>query len=192
MTLLRKNKCLTMKQIYLPSIFFMIGLLSCSSFTGPVREDHKAQAYDIGSLNAPWKIQSQKKEDGPDKIFVSEQTGSVIAVNSLCDRYKDSSLRTLTKDLTRSYSDEEFVKQESLYVDEREALKTSVKGKMDGVPMESVYVVLKKNDCLFDFSLHAKDQLTDQERNDFDSFIAGFKFDHSSKEHINRNVGGGN
>lgn len=154
------------------------GLTACS-LGGPLRVDQRAQAFSVKTPSSPWKEQKQD-ENQSDRVFVSDRTGSVIALGSVCKRYEQVSLEALRKDLMNPIEGREIASEERKPLDDREALFTRVKGRMDGVPVESHLVVLRKNDCIFDFSLHARNQITNEDDRDFLSFVHSFHFAGSS------------
>lgn len=150
------------------------GLTACS-LGGPLRIDKKAQSFSVNAPSGPWKEQKQD-ENVSDRVFVSDRTGSVIALGSVCKRYEQVSLEALRKDLMNPIDGREIASEERKLLDDREALFTRVKGRLDGVPVESHLVVLRKNDCIFDFSLHARNKITSEDDRDFMSFVHSFHF----------------
>ncbi len=58
----------------------------------------------------------------------------------------------------------------------REALRTVAEGTLDGVDVILDTVVIKKNNCLFDFALVAHPQKHADAVNDFETFFQGFQY----------------
>ncbi|MAQ15092.1 MAG: hypothetical protein CMN30_09910 [Sandaracinus sp.] len=78
--------------------------------------------------------------------------GAVIQVNASCDPGLDIPLEALTAHLMIGFTERNLVSQERVPMAGREALRTHVQAKLDGVPRELVLVVLKKNECVYDFA----------------------------------------
>lgn len=150
-------------------------MLCACSLGGPLRVDKKADSFSVATPSSPWKEQNSEDKDS-DRVFVNSRTGSIIALSSVCKRYEQVSLEALRKDLVNPIEGREIASEERRPLDDREALFTRVKGRMDGVPVESHLVVLRKNDCIFDFALHAKEKITQEDDRDFLSFVSSFHF----------------
>ena len=52
----------------------------------------------------------------------------------------------------------------------------NVKGALDGVNVEAYFVVVRKNECIFDFSLVAREQISKDDEQDFERYYKGFKY----------------
>ena len=81
--------------------------------------------------------------------------GSVIQVNSSCDPGLDIPLEALTNHLMIGFTARDFVEQARIPMDGREALRSHVRAELDGVPRELILVVLKKDECVYDFAVVA-------------------------------------
>lgn len=99
----------------------------------------------------------------------------VISVNGRCGRDSDDvPLTALTQHLFLYFTDRQILKQETLTLDEREAMRTELSAKLDGVPRRFVVYVLKKNGCVYDFVLIAAPSVTASSVQEFDRFVSGF------------------
>jgi len=158
--------------------FLVTGILfGACSLSGPLRSDPRAARYEFGKLPADWKNQkSSAEEAGPDEFFQNEKTQSLISLNSMCRRYPDSSLETLMKQLFSPLSEVEVLENAKTLLDEREALLKRVKGKLDGVDVEAEFIIMRKNECLFDFSLISRNSITSDDRVDFEKFYRAFRY----------------
>lgn len=84
--------------------------------------------------------------------FRDDARGATISVYGRCGRDGDDvPLTALTHHLLIGFTDREVKSQESLQLDGREALRTEVRGKLDGVETHLLVYVLKKNTCVYDF-----------------------------------------
>ncbi|MBX7116733.1 MAG: hypothetical protein K1X64_20575 [Myxococcaceae bacterium] len=127
--------------------------------------------YRVGVLSDQWK---QLKLDDNDLAFVATDSPHAVAVNATCEAYEDASLKVLTRHLMMGFTQPETLSQESVPLDGREALRTHVTALMDGVPVELVLVVLKKDNCVYDFTyLSPVGRLADRE-SEFDRLVAAF------------------
>lgn len=160
----------------LTALLVLAGMPLGCSISGPLREDAKATGYQLGALPSTWK--SEDIASGADAVFFHKTSKSLISFNSVCDRYPDTSLESLSQDLLTPMKNASVFSQEDLQVSGRRALFTSVEGKLDGVDVKSYLVVLRKNRCLFDFSLYGVSPSA-EDRIQFLNFVKGFHFQES-------------
>ncbi len=113
-------------------------------------------SYRIGSPGQSWS-----------KIEVSDnhvawrsdaRPSSIIQVNGRCDEALDIPLQALRAHLLVGFTERDFRSEDRIDLDGREALRTQVAAKLDGVRRELDLVVLKKDGCVYDFSLIAADE----------------------------------
>lgn len=156
--------------------FLLSAFLAACSLSGPLRVDRKAVGYSFGAPGTRWTSVQVVPELAADYVFSSRSDGTVLSIGSVCDRYLDSSLEALTKDLTNPIGKTELESQDRLSVDGREGLLTSTRGSLDGVPVSMRTFVIRKNDCLFDFTLSAKGQIAQADLDDFDRVVKGFRY----------------
>ncbi|MCB9635312.1 MAG: hypothetical protein H6721_24595 [Sandaracinus sp.] len=90
-----------------------------------------------------------------DLAWAHDDAGAVLQVNGDCDPSLDIPLVALTNHLLVGFTEREIVEQILVPVDGREALRTHVVAKLDGVPRELLLHVVKKNGCVYDFALVA-------------------------------------
>ena len=162
-------------RIYTRFVAFLF--VSNCSLSGPLRVDPKADRYKLGALPAGWQKQiTEQKNISSDEVFFHHETGAFVSFNSLCRRYPDSSLQRLTKPLLVPIVEYQIEEQNKIIVDEREALFTRARGTLDGVPVEALFVVLRKNECVFDFSIFSKNQIGASDEKVFESFYNRFRY----------------
>ncbi len=95
-------------------------------------------------------------EDQNDLAWVHAQGGAIIQVNGSCAAALDIPLVALTNHLLMGFTQREYVGEQELFeLAGREALRSHVRARLDGVPRELLLVVTKKNECVFDFALVA-------------------------------------
>ena len=149
-------------------------ITSCG-ISGPLREDPKAANFEFGEVGGDWKIQ-KSPEANADFVYENSKNGSFFAINSVCNRYPDSTLEALTRQLMVPIEKATVIEQNRITLDGRDALITRTQGFLDGVPVESLSAVIRKNECIFDFTLNARDRIPAEDSKIFDRVIRGFRF----------------
>ncbi|MCP3099161.1 hypothetical protein LZ198_09800 [Myxococcus sp. K15C18031901] len=140
------------------------------SFEDSVLSKHDVR-YRVGELPRSWR---RVWLDGNDLAFSEEGTGRALSVNATCKGHDDPSLQVLTRHLLTGFTEREDLGQWLIAMDGREALRSRYRVKMDGVPVELELVVLKKDNCVFDFSYVAPPGTAAERMPDFDALLAGF------------------
>lgn len=106
--------------------------------------------------------------------FRDRRNGSTIGVAGRCRRDSDDvPLRALTQHLYLGFTDRTIESEQHFPLDGREALRTEMIASLDGVPQQLVFVVLKKNACVYDFWFISARDHTDT--SEFDQFVHGFR-----------------
>lgn len=162
-------------------LFFGLGLalLSACSLSGPMREDAIAEGYTVGTLNRNWELLHSKSE--ADQAWHHPKTGAVIALQSLCHRYEHVPLKILNQNVMSSLLNPVVISQEEIKLDQRSALDTLTQGELDGVLVEIRHVVLRKDHCIFDFTLTQVNQISKSHQEEFSKFVNGFRFSGGAK-----------
>lgn len=127
--------------------------------------------YRVGVLSDRWQ---QLKLADNDLAFVANDSPHALAVNATCEGYEDASLKVLTRHLLMGFTQPQTVSQDSTPLDGREALRTHLTALMDGVPVELVLVVLKKDHCVYDFTYLSPVGRQAEREYDFDQLVAAF------------------
>ncbi len=130
-------------------------------------------AYTIGELGADWRrIQVDEHND---LAFAHEGLDAGIQANSSCDPALDIPLVALTNHLLAGFTERAIREQTLVPLDAREAMRTHVVAKLDGVVRELVLVVLKKDGCVYDLALVAPpgERFT-QAMGSWDAFLGPF------------------
>ncbi|MFO0692348.1 MAG: hypothetical protein U0230_02220 [Polyangiales bacterium] len=112
-----------------------------------------------------------------DLAWADESQGAVLEVDSRCEPALDIPLVALTNHLLVGFTEREDVEEQALVpLDGREALRTHVRAKLDGVPREMMMLVLKKDGCVHDFVLVAPPGAAfEATRPALDRVVAGFR-----------------
>jgi hypothetical protein len=105
--------------------------------------------------------------------FRDDENAATVAINGRCGKdAEDVPLKSLTQHLFLQFTDRQLDDQELLSLDGREALRTEMRAKLDGVQKYFHVVVLKKDGCVYDF-LQIANQHLDKEP--FLDFVRGFQ-----------------
>lgn len=81
-------------------------------------------------------------------------TATLLQVNASCRADLDIPLVALTNHLLVGFTERSDVEPQGVVpMDGREAMRTHVLAKLDGVPRELLLTVLKKDGCVYDFAL---------------------------------------
>jgi len=122
------------------------------TFDGQVYSDGEA-SYSLGEPGSGWGRLSV--EDDNDLAWSHDGLAAVIQINASCDPDLDIPLEALTNHLLIGFTDREVREEELVPMISRQALRTHVRARLDGVPRELLLVVLKKDGCVYDFALVA-------------------------------------
>jgi hypothetical protein len=129
-------------------------------------------AFRIGPLGEGWR----RVEAGHTALaFRDESDGGTIVVNGRCGvDGEDVPLEALTQHLFIRFTEREILEQAIVPFDKREAMRTVIRAKLDGVPMKFAVWVLKKDGCVYDLAYMASPTRFDRGAADFDRFVRGF------------------
>jgi len=102
----------------------------------------------VGPIPSAWR---RLPVDGADLAFRDEpHEGSALFDVRCHNRDDDAPLAVLTEHLIMGTTGREFESETVLPFDGREALRTVLRAKLDGVPMQYDIYVMKKDGCLYD------------------------------------------
>jgi hypothetical protein len=133
--------------------------------------------YRVGEVSPGWQ---RVRLASNDLAWLVEDTGQALSVNATCRGHEDAPLEVLTRHLLMGFTERQEVVQEKVVVDEREALRSHYRAKLDGVPVELMLLVLKKDNCVFDFNYVAPLGRLHERREDFESLVRGFHAERTS------------
>lgn len=153
-------------------LFASLLVAACStSFDG--RTYHgQGFSFSVPAPPARWEMLRVKESA---LTFDDPQTGAMIAVNGRCDRDgEDVPLRSLTKHLFLQFTSVEVNTEEVVPFDGREAMRSDVSAKLDGVGRHLVVWVMKKDKCVYDLWYIARPEAFGQGIVEFDAWAKGF------------------
>ncbi len=141
----------------------------------PGRVWMEKESYSVGVLSSDWKPVKIRRY----KTASFHHAGfhSTISTTAFCDgSYEEANLATLTYHLHAAITAPKIIRQTPFNLGDRAALRTVASGNTDGVPMIIDTVVLKKDLCVFDFSLVSSPSGYDGAKHDFEVFFEAFQF----------------
>ncbi|HEX7670047.1 MAG TPA: hypothetical protein VF395_10710 [Polyangiaceae bacterium] len=107
--------------------------------------------------------------------FRDDQAPASIAVSGRCGKDGDDvPLEALTHHLFLQFTDRTVESQTRIQLDGREALRTELSAKLDGVPKRFTVYVLKKNSCVYDFAYVAPVTSGTAGQPRFEAFVQSF------------------
>ena len=128
--------------------------------------------YRVGKLPEVW---HRVWLEGNDLAFSEEGTGRALSVNATCEGHDDPPLPVLTRHLLAGFTERQEVSSKLVPLAEREALRSRYLAKLDGVPVRLELVVLKKDNCVYDFAYVSPPGLAEERMADFETLLAGFE-----------------
>jgi hypothetical protein len=153
-----------------PALLSTVLLLACSgpSFDGRVYHGEE-MTFRIGPVPESWR---EIEVDGTLLAFRDDTGAATVAVSGRCGLDGDDvPLTALTHHLFLQFTEREIISQKVVQLDGREAMRSELVAKLDGVPKHYIVYVLKKDGCVYDFMRIAPDQ---GDVAGFDHFVQSF------------------
>jgi hypothetical protein len=128
--------------------------------------------YVVGPLDGNWRmVHLQSAGAG----WFNNVAGAIIESNATCrDDAEAAPLKALTRELLVGYTERQFLDEQLVRMQAREALRTQLIARLDGVPMRLEIYVLRRNGCVFDLAYAAPPRSFAVAEPDFARFVAGF------------------
>jgi hypothetical protein len=164
----------TLMRIFLKSFLAAFFLFSagCVSVNLKPKSAQHSTDYKYFAPDASFqKIESEQT----DLAWQNQKSGNTIAVLTECSETSDPTLADLEEDMTQVLSEPKVVKTENLMFEEREALRSLIDGKVDGIAVKVDVLTFKKNSCSYTLTYMGRAQGFEKEHAAFDSFLKGFK-----------------
>jgi hypothetical protein len=125
----------------------------------------------VGAIPRGWR---RIDVDGADLAFRDDARYGSVLFDVRCGRRdEDAPLSVLTEHLIMGTTAREFDGQDTVPFDEREALHTLLRAKLDGVPMQYDIYVMKKDGCVYDFVYVAPPGRFAEGAAEFEGFAGG-------------------
>lgn len=131
--------------------------------------------YSVGELSADWRRLPVRAKT---IAFYNDTHKTTISTDAFCGKeFEDLALRNLTNNLMAGIEKRKIASEQDLFLDGRGALRTVSTGFVDGVPVQVDAVVLKKNNCTFDFICVTTPGSYHEVSADFERFFSGFHYE---------------
>lgn len=151
----------------------LAGAFSCGAPSFDGRVFHGADVtFRVGPIPAGW-----ERIDAGDSLlaFRDTRTPASVAVTGRCGKDGDDvPLESLTHHLFLEFTERRIESQSRLSLAGREALRTELFARLDGVEKRYTIFVLKKNGCVYDFMHIAPPDASPEGRQAFVAFVEGF------------------
>ena len=153
-------------------LFSNLLLNSCSLLIPDTSKDKKFSNYQVERPKG-WKITSKANAD---YAFINPKSASIIFTNSICDKYSQARLPDLGKNILRSVDNFSAPQPQKTTLANRDAYRWCGHGKMDGVPVNLDYLIVRKSNCIFDLVLiSTENDLWPQDQTSFNQFLSTLK-----------------
>lgn len=153
---------------------WVAGCAGSGSFEGGVYRGSEV-SYALPSPADGWRpIEVQERRN--DVAWSHPELASIIQVNSSCNPELDIPLEALANHLVIGFTEREYKSEERVPMAAREALRIHLVAKLDGVPREMIFHVLKKNGCVWDFAvISPPDERFARAERDYERMLRGFE-----------------
>ncbi len=160
----------------IPLLFAVALLAGC---TGCARADaldgriYRKSGVEVrmGAIPVSWR---RIEVDGADVAFRDDAREGSVLFDVRCGRRdEDAPLSVLTEHLIMGTTAREFDAEDTVPFDQREALHTLLRAKLDGVPMQYDIYVMKKDGCVYDLVYVAPPGRFAEGAAEFEEFAGG-------------------
>ena len=147
-------------------------LSSCLSVNIGGGKMKKSEGVKISAPPAPFQ---DAKNQNADRAWINKKNGNTISYLSVCNDPADPSIEAASQDLFNDLTGSQIVKTEHFSFNHRDALRTEVKGEIDGVPTQITAVIFKRNDCMYTISYVGVVKAYADDHARFESFLTSFE-----------------
>jgi hypothetical protein len=150
--------------------YVLLLAVACAGLRDGVYGDGRTR-YRVGPVSESWQPMALQ---GNDLSWVSRNSPHTLAINATCADHDDPTLEVLTRHLLMGFSARQTLEHSVETLDGRAALRSHVVAELDGVPVELMLVVLKKNGCVYDFTYVSPVGRLDERLADFERSLSSF------------------
>jgi hypothetical protein len=127
------------------------------------------------SFKSPGGKFNEFESDLVDKGWRHSGNGNAISFVSDCENQFDPPLKNIESGVVGALDKKESVYSKNETFNDRAALHSLYKGKVDGIPTKVELMTFKKNGCIYVLSYVAVESSYDKNQNDFAKFLTRFK-----------------
>lgn len=155
------------------TLFFLAAsLTACVSVN--IGDSAQSQKSTTVKFKSPSKPFSEFKMEYVDSAWKNPSNGNSISFLSECKSAADPTLDTIYKGLISSIGRAETLSKKTFTFNNREALRSTVTGFVDGVQSKFDLLVFKKNSCTYILSYVATEANFDENLTAFETFTQNF------------------
>ncbi|MCC6645348.1 MAG: hypothetical protein IT374_07250 [Polyangiaceae bacterium] len=161
---------------WLLSLAAALALSAASCGGGATYDGVRYRADDLAFRAGPVPASWRRLETSHGRLaFRDDAAAATVIVNGRCGKDGDDTpLAALTNHLFLQFTEREVESEQTVPFDGREAQKTVLTAKLDGVQFRFFAVVLKKDGCVYDLVLMAEPSTFDAARGPFERFVSTF------------------
>lgn len=168
------------KTFLLLSVFCVSGCLSlprsfhAMSYKNQTVTLDRNHYFKVGPLSEEWKVSTGQY---PGIVFKNSVNEATITTEAVCGGgFEDLSLGLLTQNVLAGLGEPQKLKSEIWQIGDREALHTLTHATVDGVEVALDIVILKKDQCEFDFYAITVPKYAASVFDAFEGFVKGFQY----------------
>jgi hypothetical protein len=163
---------MTRRRIRFALALLVSGCAASSTFDGRVYRSGQVH-FEIGKVPPNYR---PIKVEGATLAYRDDTHDASISIKARCGVASDDApLEALTNHLLMGTTEREFLSAETIPFDGREARRSVVSAKLDGVPMVYRIYVLKKDGCVYDFVRVTPPAHAEPGAPEFHEFVSGFR-----------------
>jgi len=160
--------------IGLALIALLLSAASCADknhFGVIAAQKHGLTDYETGDLSKDWR---NHRISDADHVYINKLDGCSIMVNSTCGIEKRISPVALTNHLLIDMTHREIVSQEEVIIDGRTGLRTEIKARLDGAPVQMCIYIVQIDYCIYDMAYAAHPDYYLIHLVEFEEFLTDF------------------
>lgn len=155
-----------------PSLVAVLALVGCAGGLRGGVFSKAGVSYRVAAPDASaWQPVSFSDND---VAWSARRSGHMLAMNAVCKGQEDAPLDVLTRHLLFGFTEKERLERLEVSLDGRQALRTTWRASLDGVPVEMELVVLKKDGCVHDLTYVSPPGERGAHQAEFEALVRGF------------------
>lgn len=166
---MKKNEVKFVSKIFV--LFSALSMSGCVSVALKKEPIVKSDKYTYQNPGSPFK---KVDPDNADHAWRNSKTGNTIAVISECSTSRDPELSTLESESVQALSAVKISSSKEMIFNDREALRSTAEGTIDGVSVKIDVLNFKKSSCMYSLTYFGRSKGFQADQNEFENFLKGF------------------
>jgi len=133
-----------------------------------------AKAKDI-ALTEPAEPFAKFSTGAVDRAWQNKKNGNTIGYLTDCNPSDDLDLKALESEALSALNSLKVTAHDNFSFNDREAIRTTAQGQVDGVSVSMSLVIFKKNGCSFTLSYVGRSKVFQTNETDFTNFVERFQ-----------------